>query len=181
VIKESCSIPWNAHAIAQISHPPALKLSSKTYSQFTACCGPDQQWDLATDIRITALICSPRHSVILWQNPPPHWLRAQSPLQSAEPVGDGCRLSAAALSNDFIPEPRRSKSRLLQQFLKPIKLLRLFNIFIKCSIYFTFFFFFSFQLSFLCLQFFTVVKDRDWKLRPLGSPCCASVCLSGYL
>lgn len=69
--------------LLEVSHPPAWKLSLKPYSQLAACGGPDQQRDLATDIRITALLCSARGSVVLEENAPSPAAAGTQPSQSA--------------------------------------------------------------------------------------------------
>lgn len=90
-----------------------------------------------------ALICPLRPLGSHQENP------ASAPAGHTEPLAEhkGCvRWMQAECDRPeqwLHPEPCRSKWRLLQQSLKlkPIKLLRRFSIFIKRSIYFTYFFF----------------------------------------
>lgn len=147
-IKYSCSIPWNAHAITVFSST-CIKSVLKNLFGAHSTPSPDQLWDLAADIRVTALLCSPSHCLTLQQNPPRSTRGATERHCSLLNPGN-CQDRAAFLNVAFI-------------------FTNFFSSFSELPVVF------SFQLSFLGLQFFTVVEERAWKLGALDSPCGASV------
>lgn len=135
-----------------------------------------------------ALICPLRPLGSHQENP------ASAPAGHTEPLAEhkGCvRWMQAECDRPeqwLHPEPCRSKWRLLQQSLKlkPIKLLRRFSIFIKRSIYFTYFFFIFrvtdcnlfFSFPFVILTSAVLFKKETGSSDPWALP---AVPLSGWL
>lgn len=140
-----------------------------------------------------ALICPLRPLGIHQENPPSALAGHTEPLAKCKGCMRWMQAECDRPEQWLHPEPRRSKWRLLQQSLKPkpIKLLRLFSIFIKRSIYFTYFFFifrllivffFSFSICYfdICSSLLRFKKETGssdpWALPAVP----LSVCLAIY-